>query len=76
MRPSVNQVEYHIGLEDVDDGSRDRSVDASQEGCLDDFSWFIEEPPTTKLPDASPCSRGQCMSSVGSTKRTSTIGRG
>ena len=72
MRPSVNQVECHIGPEEVGDGSRDRSLDASQEGYLDDFYWFFEAPPA-KLPDASPCSREQCVSSVGNTKRTLTI---
>ena len=61
MRPSVNQVEYHIGPDEVGDGSRDRSLDASQEGYLDDFYWFFEAPPT-KLPDASMCSREQCVS--------------
>ena len=44
MRPSVNQVEYHIGLEDVDDGSRDRSIDASQEGYLDDSTGSLKSP--------------------------------
>ena len=47
---------------------RDRSLDASQEGYLDDFYWFIEAPPT-KLPDASMCSREQCVSSVGNTSQ-------
>ena len=75
MRPSVNQVEHHIGPEEVGDGSRDRSLDASREGYLDDFYWFIEAPPT-KLPDASMCSREQCVSSVGNTRRALTIGSG
>ena len=44
MRPSVNQVECHIRPEEVGDGSRDRSLDASQEGYLDDLYCFIEEP--------------------------------
>ena len=54
VKSNINQVEYYIEPEDVDDVSRDRSIDASQDGSLDDFYWFIEELPPTKLPGASP----------------------
>ena len=60
MRPSVNQVECHIGPEEVGDGSRDRSLDASQEGYLDDFYWFFEASPRNcqthhRVPVSSAC---------------------
>ena len=59
VRPSVNQVDITSGLRRW---ARDRGTDRlmPKEGYLDDFCWFIEAP-STKLQDASLCSREQCV---------------
>ena len=65
VRPSVNQVEYHIGLEDVDDGSRDRSIDASRKRVTWTISIGSLKSPRPR--NFQMHSREQCVSSVGNT---------